>query len=175
VILIVDMNQRKGSLGLEEFVMPIASIAGECETLHYSEVDYVNNFSKIILSGTPLKDNEYLNRLDSFRWVKECGKPILGICAGMQAIAAVHDSKIVECKEIGMTQIETTGENPLASGIFKAYELHNLAVEPSNAFEVLAKSKNCIQAIKHLRKPLYGVLFHPEVRNPGILERFLKL
>jgi len=31
------------------------------------------------------------------------------------------------------------------------------------------------QAIKHLRKPLYGVLFHPEVRNPGILERFLKL
>ena len=58
---------------------------------------------------------------------------------------------------------------------FEAYELHNYSVKPSKDFEILAKSKKCVQAIKHKSKPIYGILFHPEVRNKWIIKRFLKL
>jgi GMP synthase-like glutamine amidotransferase len=58
---------------------------------------------------------------------------------------------------------------------FKAYELHNYSAESSPDFDVLAESKKCVQAIKHKKKAVYGVLFHPEVRNKEILERFILL
>ena len=99
---------------------------------------------------------------------------MLGVCAGMQTIGVVFGSCLKRCVEIGMTTIKTIKENHLASGDFNAYSLHSYCVEPSEDFEVLAESKECIQVIKHKTKPIYGVLFHPEVRNPDILERFLQ-
>ncbi len=74
-----------------------------------------------------------------------------------------------------MTEISTLKENPLFQGDFKAYTLHNYSVEPSQTFETLAESTKCIQAIKHKQKNIYGVLFHPEVRNQEILKRFIQL
>jgi GMP synthase-like glutamine amidotransferase len=51
----------------------------------------------------------------------------------------------------------------------------NCIIKPSNDFFVLAKSQKCVQAIQHKIKPLFGVMFHPEVRNPEIIEKFLNL
>lgn len=42
-------------------------------------------------------------------------------------------------------------------------------------FIPLAVSDRCVQAIRHRSLPLYGLLFHPEVRNEWIIERFLRL
>ena len=78
-----------------------------------------------------------------------------------------------KCREIGMTEITTSKANLLFSSKFKAYSLHNYALVPSADFEVLAESTNCVQAIKHKQKDIYGVLFHPEVRNKGVLQRFI--
>ena len=69
-----------------------------------------------------------------------------------------------------MTQITTVAANPLFSEDFKAYSLHSFCTKPSAAFEILAQSTKCIQAIKHKNKPIFGVLFHPEARNPLIIE-----
>jgi GMP synthase-like glutamine amidotransferase len=92
----------------------------------------------------------------------------------MQTIGLVFGGRIEKCCEIGMTEIVTSKVNLLFSSTFKAYALHNYALMPSGEFEVLAKSAKCVQAIKHKQKNIYGVLFHPEVRNREVVERFTR-
>lgn len=167
MILVVDMNYKKDSLGYFEFVLPIISIAeilAACSVKHYLEVtsEDVVNCDRVILSGTTLEDNVTLNQPEKFGWLKETGKPVLGICAGMQTIGVVFGLKLFQCIEIGMAEMTTVKENPLFSGAFRAYALHNYSVEATGDFEVLAESSQCTQAIKHNKKPIYGVLFHPK-------------
>jgi GMP synthase (glutamine-hydrolysing) len=178
MILVVDMNFKKDSLGFNEFVSPIVSIAealDECVMKHYSEIRQkdARNCGKIILSGTALKDNATLKQTEKFEWIKDCDKPILGICAGMQTIGLVFGARLEKCLEIGMTQITTLAINPLFSSSFKAYSLHNYSIQPSLGFDVLAESIKCVQAVKHKEKAIYGVLFHPEVRNKEIIQNFI--
>jgi GMP synthase-like glutamine amidotransferase len=180
MILIVDMNWKRNSLAFNEFVSPIVSVIQpleEYKVKHFLDIEpsELNGYSKILLSGTALKDHATLKQVDKFGWVKTCGKPILGICAGMQTISLVFNESLVNCLQIGMTEIKTLEENPLIQGDFKAYTLHNYSVETTKTFEVLAKSAKCIQAIKHKQKNIYGVLFHPEVRNQDILKKFIQL
>ncbi len=178
MILIVDMNHRKNSLAFSEFVLPIVSVAETvdvCTTKHYTEVVPADTrkYNKIILSGAALKDCAYMEDIHKFAWLKKTGAHVLGICAGMQVIGAVFGSYPRKCSEISMTEIETVKNNPLFSGRFSAYELHNWAADVPLDFCVLAKSKRCVQAIKHRKKEIYGVLFHPEVRNREIIKQFL--
>lgn len=180
MILVVDMNWKKDALAYFEFVLPILSIAqnlDQCVAKHYAEVTSadIDSCKRIILSGTPLKDNVTLNQPDKFAWLKTVDKPVLGICAGMQTIGVVFGLRLPKCIEIGMKQMSTIRDNPLFSSAFKAYSLHNYSVESSEEFEVLAESATCLQALKHKKKPMYGVLFHPEVRNEEIVKRFIQL
>lgn len=179
MILIIDMNYKKNSLGFQEFVLPIVSVAkelDECVVKHFTELrsEDLNRCNKIILSGTPLKDNATLAQPEKFRWIKTCEKALLGICAGMQTLGLAFGLCLKPSLEIGMTEINTVKENRLFSGQFKAYTLHSFSVEPTSEFDVLAESELCIQAIKHNHSELYGVLFHPEVRNLEILQRFIQ-
>jgi len=180
MMLIVDMNFRKESLGIYEFVYPIASIVKNFEKytiLHHSELchEELDKYSRVIISGNALRNEQVANKLEFFSWIRKCEKPVLGICAGMQTIGLVFGSSLRRCTEIGMRRIETVKENRLFSASFNAYELHSYAIRPSGQFDVLAKSKRCVQAVKHKKKDIYGVLFHPEVRNKEIIERFIAL
>jgi GMP synthase-like glutamine amidotransferase len=180
MILVVDMNWKRDSLAFNEFVSPIVSVVQpleKCEVKHFLEIDpsKLSCYSKIVLSGTTLKDHATLKQVEKFNWVKTCGNPILGICAGMQTISLVFDEPLLNCLQVGMAEITTLKNNPLFQGGFKAYVLHNYSVGPSQTFEALAQSAKCIQAIKHREKDVYGVLFHPEVRNQEILKRFIQL
>ncbi len=181
MILIVDMNWKKDSLGYYEYVAPLVSIVAEldtCAVMHYSEItreEETHDFSKVILSGTALKDNVTLSQPEKFAWLKNIDKPVLGICAGMQTIGVVFGLRMTKCLEIGMTPVTTLKDNPLFSSEFRVYSLHNYSVPSSTEFEALAESAQCLQAIKHKQKPLYGVLFHPEVRNAEVIKRFIQL
>jgi GMP synthase (glutamine-hydrolysing) len=86
----------------------------------------------------------------------------------------LFDEPLVKCLQIGMTEISTLKENNLFQGDFKSYVLSNFSVKQSQTFEVLAESTKCIQAIKHKQKKIYGILFHPEVRNQEILRNFVQ-
>ncbi len=137
MILIVDMNWKKDSLGFYEFVLPIAGSCWKNSMItlikHYLEVtnEDLNQCDRIILSGTALKDIATLSQPEKFQWLKETEKPVLGICAGMETIGMVFGARLVKCLEIGMTPITTLKENPFVSGDFKAYSLHSYCVESS--------------------------------------------
>ena len=178
MILIVDMNYKKDSLGFDEFVLPLVTVAEKldnCVVKHFSEItsEELGSCNKAMLSGTSLQDHETLRQVEKFSWVTTWGKPILGICAGMQTIGLVFGLQLFECVEIGMTHVKTLRNNPLFVSEFDVYELHNYSVSASDDFEVLAESGICTQAIKRKNSAVYGVLFHPEVRNQDILERFI--
>jgi GMP synthase-like glutamine amidotransferase len=179
MILVVDMNSTENPFGFYEFVLPIVSVAEElekCEVRHYLEVneESLHCYDKIILSGSALKNTVTLSQTARFQWLKDCGKPVLGICAGMQTAGLVFGGCIQKCREIGMTEVSTAKANILFSSSFKVYSLHNYALVPSDEFEVLAESAKCVQAIKHRQKDIYGVLFHPEVRNREVIQRFIQ-
>jgi GMP synthase-like glutamine amidotransferase len=180
MILVVDMNWKRDSLAQNEFVQSIVSAVQpqeKCTIKHYLDIkpDELGEYGKIILSGNTLKDHEAIKHVDKFCWLKTFDRPVLGICAGMQIITLAFGEQLSPCLQIGMTEIETVKENPLFEGKFSAYTLHNYSVSPSDTFEVLAQSSRCIQAVKHKQKDIYGVLFHPEVRNLDIIKRFLIL
>jgi GMP synthase-like glutamine amidotransferase len=181
MILVVDLCWEKDSLSHPEFVLPIAEIvraAGEKVCIrHFSEVSERDRIaaSSIILCGTALKDHVFADHPELFSWIPGCGRPVLGICAGMQAIAKAFGGGTEPGCEIGMTEVRVTAEDPLFPGKdrFEAYELHTYAAVCPRSFWVIAESSGCIQAIRHRTLPIYGVMFHPEVRNEWVVEQFL--
>ena len=185
-LLIISTCQEK--LSEVEFVKPIVKIVEnvsgklesklgtlEFDVRHYLEdVDFAV-YDKIIICGTALYDNKFLEELDKFNWLQEVTAPVLGICAGFQVLGLQFGAKVVKKQEIGMVNVVNEKKNKLFSGEFFAYNLHGngLDSETLDSFEVLAKSSQSIQAIKHKEKELYGIIFHPEVRNEEVVRKFL--
>ncbi len=171
MILIVNMCKEK--LSELEFVKPLQELISNNFVTHYSEITKkdINSADKIILTGTALADFEYLK--GNFTWMKDCRKPILGICAGMQAVAKAFNWQLVEQKVIGVHQTKIVEENSLVSQDFSAYFLHAKGIKGN--FKIIAKVKNYPCMIKHPELPIYGCSFHPEVLNEEIIERFVKL
>jgi len=177
MILVIDINYEKDSLAYNETVRPIVDIVKDCEVKHYSESFNAEDYEKIIICGGLLKDNKFIQDIKLFSWLKTFEKPVLGICAGMEIIGLVYGVKLRKSKEIGMIKVRTVRKNKLFSGKFEAYGLHNfmpISILLKN-FDILAMSSKGAQAIKHEKKELYGVMFHPEVRNKEIIEKFVKL
>lgn len=174
MILIISTCSER--LNEAEFVQPIVKIVGkDCKTIHYSRLKKKDlaDAKKVIICGTALKDNGYLENLNKFEWLKNFEKPLLGICSGMQIIGLNFGAKLISKKEIGMINVWVEKKNKLFSKEFEAYALHENSLSKLKEFEVLAKSKNSIQVIK--RNNIYGIMFHPEVRNENIVRRFISI
>lgn len=183
MILLIDLCWREGSLGFDEYVMPIEKIVErsgfEAVAVHYRSISpcHIAGAEAVIFCGTPLADNAFLKNPGVFSWVENTMIPVLGICAGMELIYSLFGGVLRPCTEIGMNEIRVTATDPLFSTplSFSAYELHTLACTDPGPFRVLAVSDRCIQVIRHPVRPVYGVMFHPEVRNEWVVERFLTL
>ena len=85
----------------------------------------------------------------------------------------MFDEQIVDQEEIGMINVQTKIHNSLIEGDFQAYNMHNFSIDEVNSFNILAKSKKTIQMISHKTLNVFGVSFHPEVRNEQIVTNFL--
>jgi GMP synthase (glutamine-hydrolysing) len=184
MILIVDLSYRPGSLSEAEFVAPVERIVRKeghsTRVRHYTDPVLPRDLASAggaILCGTALADSGYLERMERFAWLPAFSGPVLGICAGMQVIALVHGGAVREQAGIGMTGQEIVDPDPLLAGRdrFEAYELHRLSVVPPASFRILAVSPSGGQVIRHRKLPVYGVMFHPEVRNEWLIRRFLSL
>lgn len=183
MILLVDICNEK--LHYLEFVKPVEDILRtenlDFFTKKYKEIcdkDLVKA-DKIIICGTSLKDCDFSNskNLKYFSWIKNFNKPLLGICGGMQVIGLTFGGKLKSKKEIGFYS-ENFKKNFL--GIFgkqEVYHLHNNFVDFNNLkiFESYSENNRVVQAVKHTNKEIYGVLFHPEVRQKELIASFSKL
>jgi len=165
-------------------------IARRVRELHvYSEIHPFNdslekikafNPTGIILSGSPASlTTDEKPELDPK--VLELGFPILGICYGMQSIAAISGGKVESSseREYGRAEIAIDKTSPLFAGIDEnvvtVWMSHgDRVLELPDGFNDIAKSGNSpIAAFAHDKKKQYGVQFHPEVTHTPLGKEIL--
>ena len=114
----------------------------------------------------------------------ESGKPVLGICYGMQLLTAARGGRVApaEDREYGPATITHKTASPLFDGldsVLRVWMSHGDRIERLPAgFSALATSRNSpFAAIGDLARDIYGVQFHPEVQHSpqgqAILSNFL--
>ncbi len=114
--------------------------------------------------------------------------PLLGICLGHQALAAVHGGRVVRGGEPvhGKTSPIRHDGRGLFEGVpdpFEATRYHSLVVDPDSvppALEVTAwTGDGVVMGLRHRERPHRSVQFHPEsyLTRAGlaILANFLRL
>lgn len=180
MITLVNVSQEK-ELGYLEFVKPVENLikrSENCQIMHFLDKKFkekCKKSGKLLICGTQLNDNNFLGKIRRFDFLKDYSGEVLGICAGAEIIARIFGGTIKSGCEIGMREVKVVKNCELLRGKdrFGAYCLHCLAMDLRENFEVLAQSGEFIEAFKVKNKGIYGVVFHPEVRNHWILENFL--
>ena len=145
----------------------------------------------IILSGGPesVTDEAPPRAPDA---VFELGVPVLGICYGMQTMAAQLGGRVAPSmhREFGYAKVRRTGSSRLLDdiadegaaepGVLDVWMSHGDRVEalPPGFAAIAATPSAPFAAMANDRERLYGVQFHPEVTHTrsgaAILERFVR-
>lgn len=189
-ILILDFGSQYTQL----IARRVRELGVYCE-IHAWDMDdkAIDNFNPIgiILSGGP----ETVTGTNSPRagmQVFEYGCPVLGICYGMQTMAAQLGGRVSNAAhhEYGYAQIKVQGKSRLFEGIEDALSAQgdvlldvwmshgdHVDVLPEG-FETIASTNNApIAAIANDERSFYGVQFHPEVtqtlQGQRLLSRFV--
>ncbi|MDR1349195.1 MAG: glutamine-hydrolyzing GMP synthase, partial [Zoogloeaceae bacterium] len=150
----------------------------------------------VILSGGPSSVTEG-DAPRAPQAVFELGVPVLGICYGMQCMAAQLGGKVMtaetanKAREFGYAEVETRETGALLQGIAdfttpqgqrvcKVWMSHGDAVVSlPPGFVCMAATPSCpIAGMADERRRFYGVQFHPEVTHTtqgrAMLERFTR-
>jgi GMP synthase (glutamine-hydrolysing) len=145
----------------------------------------------IILSGGPNSVYESDTPIAP-QIVFELGIPVLGICYGMQTMAAQLGGKVenAHTREFGYAEIRAHNHSPLLEniqdktnaeghGLLDVWMSHGDKVtELPPAFKIIASNASTpIAGMMHEAKKFYGVQFHPEVTHTkqgfNILKQFV--
>ncbi|MGD9391120.1 MAG: glutamine-hydrolyzing GMP synthase, partial [Thioalkalispiraceae bacterium] len=165
-----------------------------CE-LHSCEIEEadIRDFrpSGIILSGGP-ESTTAANAPAAPQVVFELGVPVLGICYGMQTMAAQLGGKVenADHHEYGYAQVRARGHTALLKdiedhtseegyGLLDVWMSHgDRVIEMPKGFKLMASTDNApIAGIADEERHFYGLQFHPEVthtrQGQRIIERFV--
>ena len=150
-------------------------------TISFMDLSKENVDGLVLSGGTPRIGSES-DLGNCSEYLEKADFPILGICAGHHYMGRffggeVEPSKIPEFGKIELILLKE--DDALFEGAPKksiVWESHNDEVTLlPNEFELLAESENCkIQAMRHKKKPFYGLQFHPEVEHTEYGERIFK-
>ena len=136
----------------------------------------------LVLSGGAPRIGLEDNLGNCAEYLEKAEFPILGICAGHQFMARFFGGTVEpsEIPEFGKIELVLLAANEsLFEGVSKksiVWESHNdEVIRLPKDFEILGESKNCkIQAMRHKKKQLYGLQFHPEVEHTEYGEQIFK-
>jgi anthranilate synthase/aminodeoxychorismate synthase-like glutamine amidotransferase len=143
----------------------------------------------IVISPGPGDPDDAGVSVDTIRVAAERAIPLLGVCLGMQSMAAAYGASIVRAPTLvhGEASEVTHDGAGLLAGMppaFMAARYHSLAVDAATLpaeLRVTAMSEvdRVIMGIRHVALPLEGVQFHPESvltpQGPHLLANFLRL
>ena len=142
----------------------------------------------IVISPGPGDPDDAGVSVDTIKVAAERGIPLLGVCLGMQSMAAAFGARIVRAPTLvhgEATEVTHDGAG-LLEGMppaFMAARYHSLAVDPATLppeLRVTAMSEvdRVVMGIRHVALPLEGVQFHPESvltpQGPHLLANFLR-
>jgi anthranilate synthase/aminodeoxychorismate synthase-like glutamine amidotransferase len=165
----------------------IAGVTGDLpDVIEHDEprvLDRAARYTHVVLSpgpGDPGVPADFALRRDVF----ELGRPVLGVCLGMQALVAMYGGSVDRVTpahgEVAHVNHDGTGVFTGLPQAFAAVRYHSLAatVVP-DALRVTASADGVVMGVEHRKLPLHGVQFHPEsILTDGghkLLENFLAL
>ena len=127
--------------------------------------------------------------IEAIRVAAERRIPGLGVCLGMQSMAAAYGATIERAPTLvhGEASEVTHDGAGLLAGMppaFQAARYHSLCVDPATLPEELritamSETDRVVMGIRHVDLPMEGVQFHPESvltpEGPHLLANFLRL
>ncbi|MGJ3239345.1 MAG: glutamine-hydrolyzing GMP synthase [Anaerolineae bacterium] len=140
---------------------------------HDAGADWINQHQPkaYILSGGPNSAYE-AGAPQLPRFILDSGKPVLGICYGMQLLTLAFGGEVASSshREYGRAIITHTPHSPLMDSLppsLMAWMSHGDRIERlPQGFVVLASSENSpLAVIGNLEQNYYAVQFHPEVQH----------
>ena len=177
-ILILDFGSQYTQL----IARGIRELNVYCEILPFdADISRIKAFKPagVVLSGGPATVTEAdTPRANQEIFDLDC--PVLGICYGMQTMAAQLGGEVETSKqrEYGFSEIRSISTSPLIDGLYdrldadgtgllQVWMSHGDRVSTlPDGFSVLAVSENApMAAIANLDRKFFGVQFHPEVTH----------
>jgi anthranilate synthase/aminodeoxychorismate synthase-like glutamine amidotransferase len=127
------------------------------------------DFDNVVISPGPGRPDRARDFGACAEAIRRCERPLLGVCLGLQGLGWVEGGRVEHAPEPMHGRIATIEHDgsSLFAGIpnpFRAVRYHSLALTrplPS-ALRETASSGGVPMAIEHLRRPQWGVQFHPE-------------
>ncbi len=189
-ILILDFGSQ-----VTQLIARRVREAGVFSEVHPYDVsdEFIRNFGAagIILSGGPNSVTEGDTPRAPMA-VFEAGVPVLGICYGMQTMAAQLGGEVENglVREFGYAEVRAHGHTalfkdiadfvtPEGHGMLKVWMSHGDKVKQMpEGFKLMASTPNCpIAAMADESRRFYAVQFHPEVthtvQGEAIIHRFV--
>jgi GMP synthase (glutamine-hydrolysing) len=133
----------------------------------------ISDANAIVLSGgAPSVATDASLMGNNGEYLDKAEFPILGICAGMQFLSEHFGGELGPgtVPEFGKVELKVLAHEDLFRDLpseFNVWASHNDEVKVMpKGFETTAYSPSCkVEAVRSLKRPIYGVQFHPEVEH----------
>ncbi len=152
-----NIDKTVRALRVESDILPLNTSANK-----------LDDYQALIISGGP--QSVYTRKAPKYDpGIFSLGKPILGICYGLQLMTYAGGGKVRKKRtlEDGPCVIDLVGSSVLFGELPKTQEVlmsHGDSISRlARGFSVTAMSGGLVAAIENAEKKWYGVQFHPEV------------
>ena len=180
MLLVVD-NGSIYTKTLTDFLAE-KNISFEIQTPNILDLKSLSKYDSFILSGrrkNEKKTNEINSKIINYSIKNNC--KLLGICYGAEILALTLGGTIKKSPSLqkGNETVKIIKNNFINHESLQVFESHSFEISklPCDLISI-GQSNNCrYEIIMHVRKPVFGTQFHPEMSEDGnnLIEKFCLL